>query len=119
MLMSFDMRAVELRDWVAIVGVSYGIASDLIGGNRHCKANSVVGLVWGGIRRGWDWVRGVQPRPVVERSHPPLINYSYLIELGYRYRQRILETQKVDRVDVGLYGEHLILTVYKQPASDA
>lgn len=109
----------ELRDWVAIIGVSYGIASDFIGGSGRCKSNSVAGLLLSYVRRTLSRFYGSEPGIKANYEHPPLINYAYLIELGYRYRQRLLQTQKADRVDVGLYGEHLVLTVYKQPDSDA
>ena len=62
----------ELRDYIAILGLSYGIASDLIGDSARVEANSVSGLAWRWLKTLWCRVHGkptpVQVRPVPEQS---------------------------------------------------
>ena len=112
-------QLMELRDWLAITGLTYGIASDWIGENPRLKANSVTGLLWRGVQK--VVAKGGSDQPAREvapvlRSEP---NYVKLIEDGWYHRSRLLRMPGVTGVDVALLGDHLLLTVYKQAQGDA
>lgn len=112
-------QLMELRDWLAITGLTYGIASDWIGENPRLKANSVTGLLWRGVRQ--LTAKSDVEKPAAEvapalRSEP---NYVKLIEDGWYHRSRLLRMPGVTGVDVALLGDHLLLTVYKQAQGDA
>ena len=110
----------ELRDWLAIAGLTYGVASDWIGENPKLQANSVAGLLWRQFRRGLNHSKPATASEEVPsallRSEP---NYVKLIEAGFHHRSRLLRMPGVMGVDVGVMGEHLLLTVYREAQKDA
>lgn len=114
-------RLMELRDWLAITGLAYGIASDCIGENPRLQANSVAGLLWRNLQRHLPRKSEGKPAleppaPVPPRQEP---NYVKLIESGWYHRSRLLRMPDVTGVDVALMGDHLLLTVYKRMQDDA
>lgn len=114
-------KLMELRDWLALTGLTYGIASDCIGESPRLQANSVAGLLWRGLQRlvHRKDSSSAPPEPssvVVARNEP---NYVKLIEDGWYHRNRLLRMPGVTGVDVALLGDHLLLTVYRQMQDDA
>jgi len=104
----------ELRDWLAIAGLAYGVASDCIGESKNVQANSVSGLLWREMRK-------MLGRPSVAAVSAPQRepNFVKLIEDGWYHRSRLLRNPDVTDVEVMLMGDHLLLTVYKKALDDA
>lgn len=109
----------ELRDYIAILGLSYGIASDLIGDSARVEANSVSGLVWRWLKALWCRVQGKSAPALVKPTPATKPNYAHLIELGYHYRRHLLKQAGVQAVDVALMGTTLVLTVHHVHQCDA
>lgn len=105
-----------ILSWLALAGWLYGFTSDWLGDHPGISANSVRSLLG-------QWFWGVtsprQKRKTREevanclRDIPLSKSIAYLIEYGYFLRSTLLKNPAVKRVEVGLIGTHLVLTVYR------
>ena len=110
----------ELRDWIAVLGFSYGIASDWIGASERFQTNSVAGLVWHWLRACVaDQAPTVAPAPKPATGSIEPLSYAKLIEDGIYHRNRLMRQSGVKEVDMALMGRHLVLTVYREGRGDA
>jgi hypothetical protein len=101
----------NVRDWVAIAGLAYGVLSDSIGANRKVKENSVPGYLIARFKR----LAGIKEKPqelsevVAERP-----NYARLIELAHHQKTRLLKQPDVESVEAALMGGQIVLTVIRR-----
>jgi hypothetical protein len=105
----------DVLGWLAAAGWGYGVLSDVLGEMRSVPVNSVARLL---LLIGAKLLRMPAPLPVDRRHVAPAVGlgvgkYGGLINTGWRLRASLLKDPTVRRVDVGLMGEHLVLTVYK------
>ena len=122
----------ELTAILAVIGLSWGIASDIIGSSRSPAANSVVGWVSGKAKR---YLRGRSKPPIpvtsldtvkscaslrrtCTRRDGDAVECGKLIEVGWFYRRQLLRDPDVKTVDVAIMGTHLVLTAYKEYSDD-
>ena len=102
--------------WLAAAGWGYGILSDVLGEMRSVPVNSVVRLLSLLLAKvlnlpiSWRLDR----RHVVPPSAVNPSDYGSLMAAGWRLRTALLRDPLVRRVEVGIMGEHLVLTVYKE-----
>lgn len=110
----------ELRDWIAVLGFSYGIASDWIGESGRFQANSVAGLVWHWLRSlGGEHAPPTSPAPKPATGSTEPLSYAKLIEDGIYHRNRLMRQPGVKEVDMALMGRHLVLTVHRERQGNA
>jgi hypothetical protein len=105
----------ELRDWIAVLGFSYGVASDWIGESGRFQVNSVAGLVWQWLKSTFGEstpTMTAAPKPASVSTEP--LSYAKLIEDGIYHRNRLMRQPGVSEVDMALMGRHLVLTVYRE-----
>lgn len=106
----------QLLGALAVLGWLYGVLSDCLGESRRIQANSVVGLVlhWVSGIVSTRWHLKILPRKRrEERRIEPTPKPADLIHLGYRMRSSLMRDPTIARVEVGIMGNHLVLTVYK------
>lgn len=114
--------------WIAVLGISWGIASDLMGSSKSCRFNSVVGWLTNKLKR---LVRA-RKKPVIRvfnedeirKWHPFASRWlhktgeraacSDLIETGFAYRKELMKDPDIRTVEVALMGTHLVLIAYKE-----
>lgn len=110
----------ELLSWLAVIGWAYGVLSDCLGESRRIQANSVIGLVlhWvsGIVSTRWH-LKLVSEKRQEQRHVAPTPKPADLIHLGYRMRSSLMRDPTNARVEVGMIGNHLVLTVYKSMAT--
>lgn len=106
----------QLLGALAVLGWLYGVLSDCLGESRRIQANSVVGLVlhWvsGIVSTRWH-LKILSQKRREERRIEPTSKPADLIQLGYRMRSSLMRDPTIARVEVGIMGNHLVLTVYK------
>lgn len=111
--MAYDNTLVE---WAAVLGWGYGVLSDCLGESTRIRVNSVARLVLQGISAlvSSDWHRRIlTPAAPAATSDVAQQKPADLIALGYELRARYLKHPDIERVDVGIMGRHLVLTIYK------
>jgi hypothetical protein len=113
-------HANQLLGALAALGWLYGVLSDYLGESRRIQANSVVGLVLhyvsGIVSTRWH-LKIMGRRRQEERRPESTPKPADLIQLGYRMRSSLMRDPSIVRVEVGLMGNHLILTAYKSMIS--
>ncbi len=109
----------EPRDWIAVLGFSYGVASDWIGESGRFQAKSVVGLLWNWVQRTGSGLSQPPASAVVAPAAAEPVSYARLIEDGIYHRARLMRQPGVKDVEMALMGRHLVLTVYREQQGDA
>lgn len=109
-------HADQLLGALAVLGWAYGVLSDCLGESRRIQANSVYSLVlhWvsGIVSTRWH-MKILSRKRQEERRVEPAPRPADLIHLGYRMRSSLMRDPTIARVEVGMMGNHLVLTVYK------
>ena len=112
---------------LAVIGLLWGIASDILGSSSSPSANSVTGWIVGEIKHhskrhrkpdipiiGLNKVQSCASlRRTCERKGDAAVECGKMIEVGYAYRRQLLRDPDIKTVDVAIMGTHLVLTVYK------